>query len=124
MRRAYVDVSHFRSPFDSPTLSLTGLGSLSTRWKPGRSYVDVAHFRAPYDQGYFQNNQLFGLGEFLAPVAAAPPTTAASPAAAPPHATTVPTGDMLGSTLALIGVGVVVGAAGAYIVFRGRKQAA
>jgi len=72
MRRAYVDVSHFRSPFDSPTLSLTGLGSLSTRWKPGRSYVDVAHFRAPYDQGYFQNNQLFGLGEFLAPVAAAP----------------------------------------------------
>ena len=99
MRRAYVDVSHFRSPYDSPMLSLTGLGAASwSNWPVGRSYVDVAHFRAPYDQGYFQNNQLFGLGEGEAV-------------------------GLLGSTLALIGVGVVVGAAGAFIVFQGRKSA-
>lgn len=113
MRRAYVDVSHFRSPYDSPTLSLSGLGSLPSHWKAGRSYVDIAHFRAPYDQGYFQDNQLFGLGENQIP---APAPTVPAP--------TVPTGDMLGSTLSLIGVGVLVGAAGAYIALRGRKQVA
>lgn len=68
MRRAYVDVSHFRSPYDSPTLSLSGLGALHRNWPVGRSYVDVAHFRAPYDQGYFQDNDLFGLGADAAPV--------------------------------------------------------
>lgn len=112
MRRAYVDVSHFRSPYDSPTLSLTGLGGLPRRWPVGRSYVDVAHFRAPYDQGYFQNNQLFGLGAEVAPANATPP---ALPAAPP---------DMLGSTLALIGIGAVVGAAGAFIVIKARKHPA
>jgi len=119
MRRAYVDVSHFRSPYDSPTLSLSGLGALPRSWPAGRSYVDVAHFRAPYDQGYFQNNQLFGLGEFLA-ATAAPPVP-------PPPATPVPPAapaDMLGSTLALIGIGAIVGVAGAYILFQGRKRAA
>lgn len=115
MRRAYVDVSHFRSPYDSPTLSLTGLGDLPRRWPAGRSYVDVAHFRAPYDQGYFQNNQLFGIGADPAGPSVPVPPPAPAPA---------PTGDMLGSTLALIGIGVVVGAAGAYIVIQGRKRAA
>lgn len=110
MRRAYVDVSHFRSPYDSPTLSLSGLGALPLRWPVGRSYVDVAHFRAPYDQGYFQDNQLFGLGED--PAGPAVPVVPAAP-----------TGDVLGSTLALIGIGAVVGVAGAFIVFRGRKAA-
>lgn len=66
-KRHYVDVSHFRSPYDSPTLSLSGLGAMlgaaiPRSWPVGRSYVDVAHFRAPYDQGYFQDNNLFGLG--------------------------------------------------------------
>jgi len=72
MRRAYVDVSHFRSPYDSPVLTLTGLGALLSpkSWPVGRRYVDVAHFRAPYDQGYFQDNDLFGLG---ADAPAAPP---------------------------------------------------
>ena len=112
MRRAYVDVSHFRSPYDSPTLSLSGLGALPRRWPVGRSYVDVAHFRAPYDQGYFQDNQLFGLGED--PAGPAVPVAPAAPA---------PTDGMLGSTLALIGIGSIVGAAGAYIVMRGRKHA-
>jgi len=113
MRRAYVDVSHFRSPYDSPTLSLSGLGALPRRWQIGRSYVDVAHFRAPYDQGYFQDNQLFGLG--------ADPAGPSVPLPPPPSA---PAPDVLGSTLALIGIGAVVGVAGAYIVFRGRKQPA
>lgn len=110
MRRAYVDVSHFLSPFDSPTLSLSGLGSAEvwSNWPAGRRYVDVAHFRAPYDQGYFQNNQLFGLGQG-APV----PAASAAPADA-----------SLGPTLALIGVGAIVGAAGAYILMRGRKSSA
>jgi hypothetical protein len=114
MRRAYVDVSHFRSPYDSPTLSLSGFGALPRRWPVGRSYVDVAHFRAPYDQGYFQDNQLFGLG--------ADPAGPSVPVALPPPP--APTDSMLGSTLALIGIGSVVGAAGAYIVLRGRKQSA
>lgn len=64
MRRAYVDVSDFRAPYDSPTLQLTGLGAavIPSNWPVGRSYVDVSRFRAPYQDGYFQNNQLFGLG--------------------------------------------------------------
>lgn len=61
MRRVYADVSDFRAPYDSPTLTLTGLGD-PTRWPNGRRYYDISNFRAPYDEGYFQNNQLFGLG--------------------------------------------------------------
>lgn len=53
--RLYADVSDFRSPFQSPNLTLTGLGR-------AHSYREISNFRAPYDDGYFQNNTLFGLG--------------------------------------------------------------
>jgi len=105
MRRAYVDVSHFRSPYDAPGLTLTGLGAavIPSNWPGGRSYYDVSRFRAPYQDGYFQSNSFFGLGAEVAP--------------APP-----PAPDMLGSTLALIGVGAVAGGALAYLLVK--KKAA
>jgi LPXTG-motif cell wall-anchored protein len=49
MRRVYVDVSNFRAPYDSSSLTLTGLGA----WMPGRSYVDESRFRAPYAGGNY-----------------------------------------------------------------------
>jgi hypothetical protein len=54
-RRIYADVSDFRAPFDSPNLTLTGLGA-------SRGYADISQYRQPYRQGFFQNNHLFGLG--------------------------------------------------------------
>jgi hypothetical protein len=36
----------------------SGLGE----WPQGRSYWSTANFRAPYDHGYFQDNNLMGLG--------------------------------------------------------------
>lgn len=56
-RRIYADVSDFRAPFDSPNLTLTGLGAVRQH-----GYMEISNYRAPYDNGYFQNNQLFGLG--------------------------------------------------------------
>jgi hypothetical protein len=38
--------------------TVSGLGA----WPKGRSYWSTANFRAPYDQGYFQDNNLMGLG--------------------------------------------------------------
>ncbi len=109
MRRAYVDVSHFRSPYDAPGLTLTGLGAavIPSNWPGGRSYYDVSRFRAPYQDGYFQSNSFFGLGATVTP--------------APPEA---PASDVLGSTLALIGVGVVTGGALGYLFFKRKKAAA
>jgi hypothetical protein len=40
---------------------------LGASWPAGRSYWDVSQFRAPYNQGYYQNNDLRGLGEATAP---------------------------------------------------------
>lgn len=37
---------------------VSGLG----KWPTGRSYWSTANFRAPYDEGYFQDNDLMGLG--------------------------------------------------------------
>lgn len=70
MRRAYVDVSKFRNPFNYPNLTLTGLGSepgVRGSWPKGRSYVDTSRFQSPYNDYYFQDNSMFGLG-------AAPPS--------------------------------------------------
>jgi hypothetical protein len=50
----YVSIANFRAPFDD--VPFAGLGAMQRR------YWDVSNFRAPYDQGYYQNNQLFGLG--------------------------------------------------------------
>jgi hypothetical protein len=74
MPRAYVDVSKFRTPFNYPNLTLTGLGEepLRASWPPGRSYVDVSRYRAPYLDYQFQDNTLFGLGAAAAGPAAAP----------------------------------------------------
>lgn len=109
MRRAYIDVSHFRSPYDAPGLTLTGLGAAAIpgNWPGGRSYYDVSRFRAPYQDGYFQSNDLFGLGEDV-PIVPAPP----------------PAPDMLGSTLSLIGVGVVTGGALAYLFIKRKPRTA
>lgn len=57
MRRVYVSTADFRAPYDP--VDFQGLGN--ARWPAGRSYWNVANFRAPYDDGYFQNNQLFGV---------------------------------------------------------------
>ena len=62
--RNYIDQSHFRTPFKSPNLTLTGLGTpdeLLQAWPAGRGYVDVSRFRNPYRDGYFQDNSLFGV---------------------------------------------------------------
>ena len=61
--RKYIDQSHFRTPFRSPNLTLTGLGTpneLLQAWPIGRGYFDVSRFRTPYRDGYFQDNSLFG----------------------------------------------------------------
>jgi hypothetical protein len=67
MPRAYVDVSKFRTPFNYPNLTLTGLGSepLRKNWPAGRSYVDTSRYRSPYIDYQFQDNTLFGLGDAL-----------------------------------------------------------
>lgn len=57
MRRAYISTADFRAPFDP--VDFQGLGA--TKWPPKRSFWDTGHFRSPYDNGYFQNNQLFGV---------------------------------------------------------------
>ena len=108
MRRAYVDVSHFRSPYDAPGLTLTGLGAaaIPANWPGGRSYYDVSRFRAPYQDGYFQSNSFFGLGATVTPAPPPPPT---------------PPADMLGSTLTLLGVGAVAGGALAFLFIKRKR---
>ena len=63
MNRAYISTADFRAPYDAATLQ--GLGEYGERIghfpKMGRSYWTVANFRAPYDDGYFQDNDLFGV---------------------------------------------------------------
>ena len=101
MRRAYVDTSHFRSPFDSPTLTLTGLGDpLIREWPRGRSYADISHFRAPYIQGYFQDNTLFGVE----------PDAGGAPADS----------GLLGATALLIATGAAFGLAAGYLAWGNR----
>lgn len=57
MNQQYVSVANFNAPFNGAHY-LQGLGS----WPAGRSYFSTANFRAPYDHGYFQDNNLMGLG--------------------------------------------------------------
>lgn len=45
--------------------TVSGVGAAPSEmqsWPKGRSYWSTANFRAPYDQGYFQDNDLMGLG--------------------------------------------------------------
>lgn len=106
MRRLYVDTAHFRAPYDSPTLTLTGLGDpLIREWPRGRSYVDVSHFRAPYDQGYFQDNTLFGIGQ------------------EPTHAPDREDPTLLGSTAVLVGVGAAFGLALGFVLYQAARRA-
>lgn len=130
VRRVYVDPSDFRAPFDSPNLTLTGLGralgeALVGKWKPGRSYMNISNFRAPYDQYYFQDNSLFGLGEFLqsaqgeAAAVEATATAANTPASAPAPGSEVES-KALGNTLAILGIGIAVGVAAGYGLWRNR----
>lgn len=58
MRRVYVSTADFRAPLDP--VDFQGLGQ-ARQWPARRSYWSTANFRAPYDDGYFQNNQLFGV---------------------------------------------------------------
>jgi hypothetical protein len=55
--RQYISTADFNAPFDGAHY-LSGLGA----WPTGRSYWSTANFRAPYDHGYFQDNNLMGLG--------------------------------------------------------------
>ena len=78
----YIDVSDFRAPYDSPELDLAGLmapGSMNVAYGApmdprlaahGHHYLEMNNFRAPYDhRGYFQDNNLFGLGiPFMEPL--------------------------------------------------------
>lgn len=58
-KRHYISVADFNAPFDGAHY-LQGLGD----WPKGRSYWSTANFRAPYANGYFQDNNLMGLGSF------------------------------------------------------------
>ena len=69
--RKYIDMAHFRTPYNSPNLTLTGLGTpdeMLVAWPQGRGYFDVSRFRNPYRDGFFQDNSLFGLGADGAPL--------------------------------------------------------
>jgi hypothetical protein len=85
MPRAYVDVSKFRTPFNYPNLTLTGLGAdpLRTEWPAGRSYIDTSRYRSPYIDYQFQDNTLFGLGADRVARPRGQKVTAAAPP--PPH---------------------------------------
>jgi hypothetical protein len=121
MRRVYVDPSDFRAPFDAAGLMLSGLGeALVKNWKPGRQYLNISNFRAPYDNGYFQNNQLFGLGADA--VNEVVQTEAAAVAAKTGTSTDeVPSDKALGNTLALMGIGLAVGVAVGYGLWKSKR---
>lgn len=127
VRRVYVDPSDFRAPFDSPNLTLTGLGeALVKNWKPGRSYYNISNFRAPYDQHYFQDNSLFGLGEFLAAVKGEVAATEATAKAAEVSVPATESSDSadgrtLGNTLALMGIGLAVGVSIGYGLWKNKS---
>jgi len=61
--RKYVSIAHNFAPFEG-AYYLSGLGDAgaSNAWPKGRSYWGIQHFRAPYRAGYFQDNNLMGLG--------------------------------------------------------------
>lgn len=60
-RRAYISTADFRAPYDPVDFQGIGQTATGNRWPRGRSYWTVANFHAPYDDGYFQDNQLFGV---------------------------------------------------------------
>lgn len=62
-KRLYVSTAHFNAPFEG-AYYLSGLGAAEppAPWPTGRSYWGIQHFRAPYRTGYFQDNNLMGLG--------------------------------------------------------------
>lgn len=101
-KRQYISTAHFNAPFEGAHY-LSGLGTYNTKqgifgpgghgggifqttvdglgaapsWPKGRSYWSTAHFRAPYDHfGYFQDNNLMGLGNSASVVLRQVPTWA------------------------------------------------
>jgi hypothetical protein len=59
--RKYIDTSNFRAVLELPSIDLRG-----NDWPEARSYFDVSQLRAPYHRGFYQDNQLCGLGEVVA----------------------------------------------------------
>jgi len=70
MRRIYTDTSNFRAPYDD--VHFAGLGAAG-KWPTGRTVYDISNYRTPYDEGYFQDNQLWGVGYDPGGGASAPP---------------------------------------------------
>lgn len=73
--RAGEGMSAFGPVAIPPAPGVAGLGAAS--FPKGRSYWSTAHFRAPYDHfGYFQDNNLMGLGNSASVVLRQIPTWA------------------------------------------------
>lgn len=124
----YISTADFRAPFDPVDFQglgavnltaerrrLAGLGAVNLtaerrRWPKRRSYWDTGNFRAPYDDGYFQNNQLFGVPSELNLSVAAPPLVRRFIASGEPVPTTlrdvtIPFNQVNRWVYALLGVG-------------------
>jgi hypothetical protein len=56
MLRKYQDTSNFHAVLDLPSIDLRG------DWPDARSYFDTSQLRSPYKRGFYQDNQLRGLG--------------------------------------------------------------
>lgn len=57
MKRKYVDPALFHSILKTTALDLRG-----GDWPDARAYYDTSQVRSPYRGGFFQDNQLMGLG--------------------------------------------------------------
>jgi hypothetical protein len=57
MQRKYIDSSNFHAVLELPSIDLRG-----NDWPEARAYFDVSQLRAPYHRGFYQDNQLRGLG--------------------------------------------------------------
>jgi hypothetical protein len=102
----YVDTSDFRAPFDSPQLDMAGLGS---EYPTARSYFDISNFRAPYDErGYFQKNDLFGVGAATIPEAISQIQQSVCPVKDPIRNPYTVTAALLGAVVG-VGLGFVIG---------------
>ncbi len=59
MAHQYINPAKWNAPFSAAAKYLSGLGD---SFPAGRSYQSTAWFRAPYKNGYYQDNNLSGLG--------------------------------------------------------------
>ena len=57
MIRKYIDSSNFRAVLEHPSLDLRG-----NEWPEARAYFDTSQVRSPYNHGFYQDNNLMGLG--------------------------------------------------------------